>query len=566
MKKLNISIINMFTMILCCGVIKAQAPYILDEGDDHIQCVTEEQYQQYIRPGLRENINKLRSEGKLNFANDGAVGKLGDGTVPLSWPLRLTGDYKDLDGVNDYFVVSNFADLNHDEYYRLDWACNTYESARNYDQHNGADIIPYPFSWQMMDNESVDIVAAADGEVIQRFDGNSFDRNCASPHSFVSEPFNGGYYGNFIALMHSDSSITIYAHMKNGTVANLELGDFVETGQFLGKMGSSGNSTAPHIHFEVRPCEGCQYIEPWFEAGGCNDDVTETQWISQIPYSDPKVLRVASHLNLPVYEECAGYEAGNNEQENLVNHFTTANNLLVTVAIGDLLWGETVYFDIINSAGVIVDSETFLAGGDDYSATILFTQPLTGYANGTYRLRATYMGDVASHYITVGCPAGTTLAGAVGGTKGYITGDYINSTATIAGLSTNNIFYQAENYVNLKVGFIATSNSKFHAQIDDCTVGGMREETEEQLVSGGGMNISPNPTFGIFNVEYTGESDEQCRVLVRSVLGNIVFQEDVIPYQNQVNLNIELSEIAKGIYLVELQQSGKSISQQLVIQ
>ena len=76
-----------------------------------------------------------------------------------------------------------------------------------------------------MDDESVEIIAAADGEVIQRYDGNTVDRNCASPHEFNSEPFNGGYYGNFIALMHSDSSITVYAHMKNGTVANLELGE-----------------------------------------------------------------------------------------------------------------------------------------------------------------------------------------------------------------------------------------------------------------------------------------------------------------------------------------------------
>lgn len=568
MKKITMNI------MLLCGLItignvtttRAQSTVLLDDGNKQVECVTEENYQEFIRPQLKANINKLRQEGKLNFANDATTAKVGDGTVPLSWPLRMHGDYKDIDGVNDYFVITNFADLNHDEYYRLDWDCATYENARNYDQHNGADILPYPFMWEMMDDESVEIIAAADGEVIQRYDGNTVDRNCASPHEFNSEPFNGGYYGNFIALMHSDSSITVYAHMKNGTVANLELGEFVEAGQFLGKMGSSGNSTAPHLHFEVRPCVDCQYIEPWFDAAGCNDDVTESQWISQIPYNDPKILRVATHLNLPVYKTCAEYEAGANEDENLVNHFSTTDNLFITAAIGDLFGDIPIYMEIINSAGTIVASDIYNSPYyQEYKATVLFTELLTGYASGTYKIRISYNGRLAYHYFTVGCPAATTLIGTHTGVRGYLNGDFIASTASIAGLSTNNIFYQAENYVKLNPGFVAAQNSEFHAQINDCTVGGMRE-MEEELIGENNLLVSPNPGFGIFSINYTADVNSDMRLIIRNLYGNIIYESELFEDIDQINQTIDLTDYAKGIYLVEIQKPEGSITQQVVIQ
>ncbi len=565
MKNFKMNIKIMATMVLCYGTVQlsGQTAVALDDGLKQVECVTEENYQQFIKPLLHQNIVKLRSEGKLDFTN---TAKLADGTVPLSWPLRMTSEYKDIDGVNDYFIISNFADLNHDEYYRLDWECNTYENARNYDQHNGADILPYPFTWQMMEDESIDIIAAADGEVIYRYDGNVVDRNCESPHVFNYEPFNGGYYGNFIALLHSDSSITVYAHMKNGTVANLELGDNVEAGQFLGKLGSSGNSTAPHLHFEVRPCEACSYIEPWFDAAGCNDDVTESQWINQIPYSDTKVLRVTTHLNLPIYQSCAEYESGATEVENLVNHFTSSDNLLILAAIGDLKDDYPVYMDIINSAGSVLNSQSYTSPYSlQYGQVVLFTHMLSGFSTGTYKIRITYNGEVAYHYFTVNCPAAATLTGTHTGVKGFINGDFIASNATISGVSTNNVFYQAENYIKLNVGFQATQNSKFHAQIDDCTVGGLRE-MEEETVYSNELVLAPNPTFGIFSVNYNCSDLGDKKIVIQNVLGNIIYTSQTFSNTNDISELIDLSNLPKGIYLVEIQQSGKSVTEQLVIQ
>ncbi|MDD2409856.1 MAG: M23 family metallopeptidase [Bacilli bacterium] len=61
----------------------------------------------------------------------------------------------------------------------------------------------------------------------------------------------GGKYGNYVVLSHGDGNYTYYAHLHEGTI-KVSQGQSVEQGQVLGKMGSTGNSTGPHLHFEIR--------------------------------------------------------------------------------------------------------------------------------------------------------------------------------------------------------------------------------------------------------------------------------------------------------------------------
>lgn len=56
-------------------------------------------------------------------------------------------------------------------------------------------------------------------------------------------------YGNLVEVNHGDGYTTRYAHCKSLLVA---VGDVVEKGQRLAAMGSTGRSTGPHVHYEVR--------------------------------------------------------------------------------------------------------------------------------------------------------------------------------------------------------------------------------------------------------------------------------------------------------------------------
>ena len=60
--------------------------------------------------------------------------------------------------------------------------------------------------------------------------------------------WNGGY-GNYIVIKHSNGTQTLYAHLSNISVNQ---GQTVNKGQMIGRSGNSGQSTGPHLHFEVR--------------------------------------------------------------------------------------------------------------------------------------------------------------------------------------------------------------------------------------------------------------------------------------------------------------------------
>lgn len=59
---------------------------------------------------------------------------------------------------------------------------------------------------------------------------------------------NGGY-GKLVVIKHDDKTSTAYAH---NSALNVKVGDKVTKGQVIAKVGSTGNSTGPHVHFEVR--------------------------------------------------------------------------------------------------------------------------------------------------------------------------------------------------------------------------------------------------------------------------------------------------------------------------
>ncbi len=56
-------------------------------------------------------------------------------------------------------------------------------------------------------------------------------------------------YGNYVKLQHKDNVVSIYAHCSKLCV---DVGDLVKAGDVIAKVGSTGDSTGNHLHFEVR--------------------------------------------------------------------------------------------------------------------------------------------------------------------------------------------------------------------------------------------------------------------------------------------------------------------------
>ena len=59
-------------------------------------------------------------------------------------------------------------------------------------------------------------------------------------------------YGLCVIIMHSGRLSTLYAHLDNTLGLRVQVGQVVAAGQIIGYEGVTGNTTGPHLHFEVR--------------------------------------------------------------------------------------------------------------------------------------------------------------------------------------------------------------------------------------------------------------------------------------------------------------------------
>jgi murein DD-endopeptidase MepM/ murein hydrolase activator NlpD len=94
-----------------------------------------------------------------------------------------------------------------------------------------------PFNGRSALHSGIDFKAATGTPVLATGDG-----------IIVSAGRKGGY-GKVVEVRHKDGFVTRYAHLSRITVKN---GQRVRMGQQVGKVGSTGRSTGPHLHYEIR--------------------------------------------------------------------------------------------------------------------------------------------------------------------------------------------------------------------------------------------------------------------------------------------------------------------------
>lgn len=86
--------------------------------------------------------------------------------------------------------------------------------------------------------------------------------NAALDGKVIKAGYNSGGYGNLIVIEHENNMKTYYAHLNDIYVKQ---GDVIKKGNIIGSVGNTGNSTGPHLHFELRvnntPVDPIKYIE-----------------------------------------------------------------------------------------------------------------------------------------------------------------------------------------------------------------------------------------------------------------------------------------------------------------
>lgn len=96
----------------------------------------------------------------------------------------------------------------------------------------------YGWRWGRM-HKGIDIAAPIGTPVV-----------AAAPGEVIFSGWNSGGYGNLVKIKHEDGSMTLYGHNNRLLVRS---GQYVDQGQQIAEMGSTGRSTGPHLHFEIHP-------------------------------------------------------------------------------------------------------------------------------------------------------------------------------------------------------------------------------------------------------------------------------------------------------------------------
>lgn len=328
-----------------------------------------------IQAEILENRAQLRARGALASEAEAAGGP----TVSFGWPLQAAAGYTD----PGYHGISGFVD--HDAAFPgslQDYECGTrtYDTAGGYN-HSGVDIHPYPFTWNKMDAGAVEIIAAAPGTIVYKNDGE-FDRSCA----------NNNNLWNAVYIEHADGTVAWYGHMKNGSVTSKAVGLPVVQGEVLGLVGSSGNSSNPHLHFEVQD-SAFNLLDPY--AGTCNP--VSSLWSSQRPYYDSAINKLATQSAPPVFDFCDGPEI-----ENLKDVFAPGDDIYFAAYYRDQRLTQSTTFTVYRPDDSVFATWSHTPTIDFWVTEWDFLFSLPGNApTGTWRVEADFEGVTTTHFFEV---------------------------------------------------------------------------------------------------------------------------------------------------------------------
>ena len=210
----------------------------------------------------------------------------GDEWVAANGPSNTSGHRRALIPVNGRAYIS--------QRYAIDWV-ELYPDGKTY-QGDPADNKNYRAYGH-------EIHAVADGIVTETKDG--LPQNTPGAKSLAIPITLETIGGNHVITDMGNGLYAFYAHMQPGTL-RVKVGDKVHRGQVLGLLGNTGNSSEPHLHFDIcnassmLACEGFPYAFASFEVVGKGEG-----WKS----SDSHEAAVKHEMEIPTEDEIVQFPA-----------------------------------------------------------------------------------------------------------------------------------------------------------------------------------------------------------------------------------------------------------------
>lgn len=323
---------------------------------------------------IRRNVDALRRAGVL-------APVVGAQAVTFGLPLRLAPG---VPGDAGYFV-SALADHDPAAGAVLDY----HGGNRTYDGHRGIDFALWPFPWNKLDAGDVQVVAAAAGTIVAKADVNPADHHCGQG--------SGGDW-NYVALSHADGRMTIYGHMRYRSLTAKAIGATVAQGEMLGTAASSGDSSGPHVHFEVR---AANFSPIWIDPFAGPHSQAESLWADQPPYVDAAMNLLGTHAGPPsAPDPCQPADM------RLQDRFRAPAAVYIYAYYRDYQGALPTEVRVLRPDGTLFRSWTHTDETEFSRATsrAWTAQLAAGDPAGTWRVEATYNGRVHQTSFTLEAP------------------------------------------------------------------------------------------------------------------------------------------------------------------
>jgi murein DD-endopeptidase MepM/ murein hydrolase activator NlpD len=520
-----------------------------------------------LNTDIQKNIQRLKQAGKIGrLLNE-------NDTVQFGWPLRQAAGFND----PGYYGISNYLDWNTTAKEIGDYNCGK----RTYDGHRGTDIYTWPFGWTKMKENAVEVIAGADGVIVAKYEGNP-DTSCVQ-----CDPQLANCQWNAVFVRSNiDGTVAFYGHLKKNSLTTKVIGDPVAKGEYLGVVGSSGNSSGPHLHFEVWLNGDYKWLyDPW--AGTCNLDGNRSLWENQQPYYNPGIIKVATASGEPVFSQC--YIDGEGENPKYKNSFSTSENVYFTGFIRDNIPGRVYYLQVLRPNGTTLWNWTLNAYNQNYSTTwFYYFYPGTNFnIDGTWKFRVTYGNQTEEHEFVMSTSLPLSLQEFAGKEQGkqnllyWVTSDEQNTRQFVVERSANGRSFEALATVQAKGDGLGAQEHRYE-YFDVLPQNGnnfyrllMQDKDGKQSyskiinlnsdVQSTEIRVLANPVANHQLRFVTARDFKQASVRIVDQLGRIVVQKNLDIRKNQQS-EINVGNLTAGKYYLQVLNAAKQLTTNFVKQ